>query len=100
MILFAKGGPMRWLALFATAAALMGQDPDPLRKVYASAVAEYNAKDGGQPLNHEGSSGVLEPEQDYASPHARRGCSDLAKVEIERDDDPVFYLRLGKDVHI
>ena len=34
---------MRWLALCATAAALMGQDPDPLRKVYASAVAEYNA---------------------------------------------------------
>ncbi len=34
---------MRWLALFATAAALMGQTSDPLRKVYASAVAEYNA---------------------------------------------------------
>jgi hypothetical protein len=34
---------MRWLALFATAAALMGQTSDPLRKVYASAVAEYNS---------------------------------------------------------
>src|SRR5712691_10543147 len=34
---------MRWLALFATAAVLMGQASDPLRKVYASAVAEYNA---------------------------------------------------------
>jgi hypothetical protein len=43
MILFVKGGPMRCLALFATAAALMGQDPDPLRKAYASAIADYNA---------------------------------------------------------
>jgi len=34
---------MRWLALFATAAVLIGQAPDPLQKVYASAVAEYNA---------------------------------------------------------
>jgi outer membrane protein assembly factor BamD (BamD/ComL family) len=34
---------MRWLALFATAAALMGQTSDPLRKIYASAVAEYNS---------------------------------------------------------
>ncbi|SRR5260370_21276598 len=34
---------MRWLALFATAADLIGQAPDPLQKVYASAVAEYNA---------------------------------------------------------
>src|SRR5437773_11288061 len=36
---------MRWLALFATAAVLMGQDQaaDPLRKIYATAVAEYNA---------------------------------------------------------
>jgi len=29
--------------LFATAAVLMGQAPDPLQKVYASAIAEYNA---------------------------------------------------------
>ena len=34
---------MRWLALFATAAVVIGQAPDPLQKVYASAVAEYNA---------------------------------------------------------
>jgi hypothetical protein len=57
-------------------------------------------KDGGQPLNHEGRSGVLEPEQDYAGPFSRRGCCDLAKVEVESDDDPVFRLRFGEDAHV
>jgi peroxiredoxin len=36
---------MRWPVLFATAAALLGQDQasDPLRRVYASAITEYNS---------------------------------------------------------
>jgi hypothetical protein len=34
---------MSRLALFATAAVLLGQASDPLREVYASAIVDYNA---------------------------------------------------------